>query len=578
MIGGRETVMFKSTKGLRLGFKSLIFGVIISVLTACQHTPSTGVTAPVSKKQGPGSTASQTQQGSGNKASPSTPPTSQKTRPQTPTTPKLLNVSSEWPSFGNNLWQDRYSPDASLTPSSINQLQLSFKKELPQTKGINEAYPLEENGILYVTAPGARVLAMKADTGKLIWTYTPKLTTQNYTKANRGVALGPDRVFVLTPDDRLIALNKKNGHPLFDVKVADEKAGYFESMAPQYADGKVFVGSAGGDMGVRGFIEAYDAQTGKQLWRFYTVPKRGEDWVPQTGNHGGGAVWTTPTYDPGTGQLFLGVGNPSPDYFGQQRQGSNLYTDSVVGLNAEKGSLNWYAQEVTHDLWDYDVASPPLLFKLNGKLVVGEAGKDGFWYEWTPSNGKSVIKPVAFVKQDHSPPTAKGTTEWPGPDGGANYGPSAYDPVTQTVFVAGIDGPETIYSGKTSHTGHGPDFGTHQNPGQTKDWKGTITAINTKTGAVKWQIHTDSPPIGGLTINAGGVVFYGQANGELDGLKAANGKQVWKAQTGTSISSAPILYRDNGKTYLTFVTGASGSLISLFPNSQPSDVLAFTLK
>jgi alcohol dehydrogenase (cytochrome c) len=550
--------------------------VIISLsvsLTACTgHTESP--TKQSKTKTQPYDSSTSARKGKGQMTS---------TTPQSNPKPKskdsaLLSVSNEWPSFGNNLWQDRYSPDVTITPKTITRLSLAFQKTLPNTLGQNEAYPLEEKGILYVTAPGARVLALNAETGKIIWSFTPKLTTSHFTKANRGVALGPDRVFDLTPDDQLIALQKSNGNKLFDVKVADFNLGYFETMAPQYADGKVFVGSSGGDMGVRGFVEAFDATSGKRLWRFYTIPKRGQGWVPKKGDHGGGAVWTTPTYDPETKQLFFGTGNPSPDYFGESRKGSNLYTDSVVSLGVTNGKLNWYAQEVSHDLWDYDVASPPMLFNLNGKRVIGEAGKDGFWYEWTSDDGKAIIDPVAFVKQDHSPPTASGTKVWPGPAGGANYGPSAYDPNTQTVFVAGIDGPETLYAKPTDHKGHASDFGTHQDEGQTKDWKGTITAINVETGKKKWQTHTDSPPIGGVTVNAGGVVFFGQANGELDGLNAKTGEVVWKVKTSTSIGSAPILYENNGRTYLTFVTGGAGSLLRLFPNHNANDVRSYKLK
>lgn len=495
-----------------------------------------------------------------------------------PLPPGLPGISASWPMFGNNPWQDRYAPDQSITADSITNLHPAFVSEIPGVKGSNETYPQEVNGVLYMTTPEAHVLAVDAVNGTVLWQFTPDTHARGGApKINRGVAVGDQNVYVLTADDQLIAISRQTGKLLFSVQVANPTQGYFETMAPILTDGKVIVGSAGGDEGIRGFVAAYDASTGKRLWQFYTVPARGEGWMPATGSHGGGAVWTTPTVDPTNHLLYFGTGNPSPDYFGQARPGPNLYTDAVVALNTDTGNLVWYRQEVTHDLWDYDVASPPVLFTIGSKRVVGEGGKDGFWYEWDAQTGEPVIQPVAFVKQQHSPPTAAGTEEWPGSDGGANYGPSAYSPATQCAYVAGINGSEVLYAKDTSHSGYSLDLGTGQNPAPASAWTGTVTSIQAATGRVMWQIATPTPPIGGVTVSAGGIVFFGLADGTLEGVEADTGRLLWKVETGESIGSAPILYEIAGHTYVVVVTGGAKSFSNLFPWAGPDHILGYRL-
>ncbi|MDB5055216.1 MAG: hypothetical protein JWM44_3266 [Bacilli bacterium] len=506
---------------------------------------------------------------------------SSKVQSATPTPNTVLtSYSQEWAYFGNNLWQNRFSPVNHMTPTSISRAALVYDRELSDSKGGNEAYPLMENGILYMTTGKAHVIALDAITGKILWTFIPEIhTTKGMPQINRGVALGSDKIYVLTPDNQLIAIRKIDGVQLFSVIVADAKLGYFETMAPLYADGRVFVGSSGGDEGVRGFVSAYDAETGSKLWQFYTVPEHGQDWMPMDGDHGGGAVWTTPAYDPDSKLLYFGTGNPSPDYFGEARQGPNPYTDSVVALDVITGKIVWYQQEVPHDLWDYDVASPPMLFKVQSNLVVGEAGKDGFWYEWDAKTGKPFTTPTAFVKQDRKPPTAEGTKVWPGPAGGANYGPSAYSPLNKQVYISGINGPEILYAKKKEHHVGELDFGTGQNPAPAGEWSGTITAIDTETGKQRWQIETATPPIGGVTVNAGNIVVFGQANqtGTLEAVSAKTGELLWSTETGAPIGSAPIIYQLNGHSYLTVVTGGAKSLLSLYPYNGPAHVLTFRI-
>ena len=489
----------------------------------------------------------------------------------------LPGLSDNWPTFGNNLWQNRVSPIARTVPNPKQQWRLLYSLPVSASGG-SESFPLEENGILYFTTMLARVIAMDAATGRVLWTYTPKLQLlQAIPTINRGVALGDGKVFVLTADDKLIALSQSTGSLIYQVTVADEAKGYFESMAPLYAKGKVFVGSAGGDEGVRGFEACYDAATGARIWQTYTVPKRGQGWLPSTGQHGGGAVWNVPAYDPGTQQLFFGTGNPSPDFFGASRPGPDPMTDAVVAVQSTTGRVNWYQQEVAHDLWDYDVASPPMLFSVGGQLAVGEAGKDGQWYEWYAKTGNPVFAPIAFVKQQHSPPTATPTLEWPGSDGGANYGPSAYNPAQHTVLITGINGPEYLRALPTSHTSYRVDDGTSAQAAPVGDWRGTLTCIDTLTGKVVWQNQLATPAIGGVTTTLGGTAYFGEANGWLYGVDVSNGKTVWAYHAGIPAASAPIVYQTGQQVYLTYVLGQSGSLQGLFPYQGETRILTFRL-
>jgi alcohol dehydrogenase (cytochrome c) len=488
-------------------------------------------------------------------------------------------ASANWSLSGQNAWADRTAPVAALTPQTASQLSLAFSVPLGPAGSNNECYPLEQDGVLYVTGPGDLVEAISAASGKVLWSYRPAAIHQPVWApvATRGVALGDGLVFLLAADDQLTALDAKTGAVRYSVQVASPAQGYFETMNPVFAKGKVIVGSSGGDEGNRGFVAAYDAPTGQEAWRFYTIPARGTSWVPATGHHGGGAVWTSPTYDPQNGLLYVPVGNPSPDYFGVVRPGPDLYTDSVVALRIGNGTVAWYRQEVPHDLWDYDVASPPLLMSVNGTTDVAEAGKDGYLYAWNAGTGASAFAPVAFVREDHSPPTPQGVVEWPGADGGANYGPSAYDPRTGLIFVSGIQGGMLVRSETTAVPAQPLDFGTSAIDALGTSWTGTITAVDAKTGKIGWQDATPSPAIGGVTAVRGGVLLFGQENGTLEAVDASSGKAVWADETGMPIAAAPIVYRIGGIIYVAVVTGNSASLRSRFPSQAPSELLVFRL-
>ncbi len=488
-------------------------------------------------------------------------------------------LSVDWPQVGGDLEGQHFSPMRALDPTNVARLVQRFSVPLGPAGTPEEAYPLEVGGVLYLDTTGDTVLAVDATTGRVLWRYTPgPLHPPAWAPLiSRGVAVLGNRVFLLTADDHLVALDRASGEPLWSVSVADPRQAYFGSMAPLAVDGRVFVGGSGGDEGARGFLAAYDASTGARLWQLYTVPADGQGWMAALGFHGGGTVWTTPVYDPSTDTLYAGTGNPSPDYFGATRPGPDLYTDCVLAVDASRGTLLWASQEVPHDLWDYDAASPPLLFPLTQGTGVGEAGKDGYWYPYNAASGTALDQPVAFVKEGHSPPTPSGTLEWPGPDGGANYGPSAYDPGRHLVFVAGINGPEKLLGAPTQHAQNTPDFGTGQQGVPGAHWTGTITAIDVRSDRIVWQVATPSPPIGGVLATAGGLVVFGQENGLLEALDAQTGDQVWQQRQQAPIGTAPLAYRVDGVTYLAVVTGGAASLQGLFPSQAPGVLQVWSL-
>ena len=488
-------------------------------------------------------------------------------------------ANEDWPVPGQSPWDQHDAPVPALDPGSVASLQTAFTDSLGPAGTSQEASPLESGGVLYLDATGDRALAFGATTGAPVWTYDPgPLHPPSWAPdISRGVGLGPHAVYLLTADDRLIALDRATGRPLYSVAVARPSQAYFESMAPLYVDGSVVVGSAGGDEGARGFVAAYAAATGARLWRFFTVPAAGQGWMPATGFHGGGVVWTTPAYDPATGRIFFGTGNPSPDYYGAVRPGPDPYTDSVLSMTLRGGALGWAAQEVPHDLWDYDAASPPVLFRVGSRLTVGAAGKDGYWYEWDAATGARVMPPVAFVRQQHTPPSASGTEEWPGPDGGANYGPTSYDAALHLAFVSGINGPEMLYAAPESHAQNTLDLGTGQGGVPGGSWTGTVTAVDVRTGRVAWQHATASPPIGGSCVTTGGVVLVGQEDGELEALRASDGAVLWRRQLGAPIGSPPIVYERSGVVYVAVVTGGAASLQGLFPSHAPGQLVVLAL-
>jgi len=447
----------------------------------------------------------------------------------------------------------------------VGTLGEAWHAPLGQFQVLLETYPQVVGRVMYVTTSTDEVIALDAVTGKTLWTYAPRVDFSLSTgvggygvSVNRGVAVANGKVYELTFDGQLQAVDQTTGEQQWTASVADPHQGYYETMAPTVWGGLVFVGGSGSEDGVRGFVAAYDANSGKQVWRFFTVPARGQGWVPKTGRHGGGTVYMPPTIDTRTGLLYVGTGNPSPVILGTGRQGPNPYTDSILALQAHTGKLVWAHQEVAHDLWDYDAASPVVLFdtRVRGRTVhaVAEAGKSGYFFLLDAATGQDLFPRLAFVTERHTPPTTKGVLECPGAVGGSQYSPLAYSPLTHAAYVSGLNVCE-ILKVVSTHGGE-TDFGGVRIPTNEKK-TGTFSAVDTTTGRFLWHLTMPTPMVGGATATASNLVFTGDQHGVLYAFDAQTGAILWRGHLGLAFGSAPIVYAINGQEYVAVALGGS---------------------
>jgi len=476
-------------------------------------------------------------------------------------------TAGDWPVFGRDRDNTRYVPATQITKDNVSTLGQAWSQGMGAHQNLMEAFPLIIKGVMYVTTSSDEVIAYDAATGKVKWHYVPKVDFTHSQgvggygiSVNRGVAYSNGRIYVLTFDDNLKAVSAATGEELWSSQVVNPKTHAYETMSPTAYDGKIYVGSSGSDDGVRGFVAAYDEHTGKQVWRFYTIPAKGHSWN-KDGTHGGGTVYMAPTIDVATGTLYAGTSNPSPAIVGTGRPGANLYASSIIALDAQTGKLKWYRQEVPHDLWDYDAESPVFIYDttIGGKRVhaVGEAGKNGQFFMLDAATGKDLFPPVAFVDEDHKPPTKKGTLECPGPLGGSQYAPVAFSPKVDAAFISGINFCFILKATGKKVNGESQFGGLRVIP-QDRTPNGTFTAVDLSTGKWKWQRKIDSPLGGGAVVTSTNVVFTGDQKGRLYAMDAATGRTLGRWNLGLAISSAPVIYTVGGTEYVAVAIGGSG--------------------
>ena len=477
----------------------------------------------------------------------------------------------DWLIDGRTYDNARYSPltqvdtknVASLTPVALVQTGITASFETT---------PVVVHGIMYLTTPVVenkmKIMAVNAATGTRLWETTYNLGAFQICcgPVNRGPAVAYGKVYVVTLDDRLLALDAATGKVAWQRTVADPTGGYSETMAPVAYDGMIVVGSAGGEWALRGFVAAYDARTGTQKWRWNaTDPKTysGTSW-----KGGGAMVWTTPAIDTATNQLIFSTGNPNPDLDGTPRKGDNLYSDSIVSLDVHTGKLKWYYQELKHDVWDYDAVSPVVLFDVteNGKTIhaAGEAGKVGWFFIVDRETGKLIRKSDPYVKMSanmFTTPTKKGVVMLPGANGGAEWSPPAYSPQTHDVYVLGMDQlmnfTTTPATAAPGHIRLGSAF-TNVKAGGLQD--GRFVAINVDTGKLAWTAMTAQPLIGGALATAGNLVFMGEGNGDFDAFDATTGQKLWHYNLGAGVNAPPISYEVNGEQYIAVAAGGNFQL------------------
>lgn len=472
---------------------------------------------------------------------------------------------ADWPYFGRDRDNTRFATEDEIDASNVGELGEAWSTGLGPDQFLMEAFPTVIGRTVYVTTSTDEVIALDGATGKTLWTYTPEVDFSQSTgvggygiSVNRGIAHEGGKLFLLTFDDKLQAISARTGEKLWSTYVADPSSGAYQTMAPTAYDGKVFVGVSGSEDGVRGFLAAYDQKTGKKIWQFYTVPKAGTGWVPKGG--GGGTIYMPPTIDTRTGTIYAGTGNPAPVLVGAKRPGKNLYTDSILALDANTGKLEWYHQEQAHDLWDYDAESPVVLFEVEiegkRKRALAEAGKDGLLFLLDAETGKDLFPPVPFVKRHHTPPSTKGTLECPGAVGGSQYSPLAYSPETEAVYVSGIN--LCMYLRVTyEQAGGEKQFGGDRVVPKDTPKTGTFTAVAVDDGKVLWKRKMPTPMDGGATASAGGLVFSGDQRGVLYAFDAANGEDLWQGDLELAFGSAPVIYEIDGTEYVLATIGGA---------------------
>ena len=511
---------------------------------------------------------------------------------------------------------------------------------------------------MFVSLPFNHVVALKADTGKLLWRYTHNRIKDRPMccgPANRGVAVSDGKVFMGTVDSRLLALDARTGQKLWDIDVTkgeqgvqedaatlgsqlDTQGGKLEvsgasgagiNMAPMVFDGKVIVGITGvgyglhldspdpdaplgavvgiaGNYGRRGFMAAYDVNTGAMAWKFDTVPDQGWEGeftkatldgvvlprnieeekakaaqYPDAWKFGGGSAWSTPAIDRDNGILYFGTGNPSPQMEGSSRPGDNLYTASLVALDVRTGKLKWFYQQVPHDMWGYDVASPPVLFttRHEGQAVkaVGQAGKTGWFYVHNRITGELLFKSEAFVPQHNmfTLPTEQGNVIYPGVIGGSNWSPVSVDEQRRMVFIAGIHWPVKYQLHELKAKGNKPALKySSMSPIEDGEKYGLLSAIHLDTGKLVWQHKVNAPLIGGVLSTQTGLVFSGEGSGEFFALDSNTGKRVWQRNNSAGVNAPPIAYEVDEKQFLAVAVGGN----KLFGFKQGQTIKAWALR
>jgi alcohol dehydrogenase (cytochrome c) len=487
------------------------------------------------------------------------------------TDPMMLNAASDasdWLLHGRTYDNQRYSPLTQITTANVKSLSLVALVQTGMTASF-ETTPIVVNGVMYITTPVVNhkmiIMAVNASTGERLWDVTYNLGAFQICcgPVNRGVAVGYGRVYVVTLDDHLLALNAADGQTVWDTTIVSSKNGYSETLAPQIYDGMVIVGSAGGEWALRGFVAAYDANTGKQRWRWMaTDPKT---YSANSWEGGGGMVWTTPAIDPQLGLVIFSTGNPNPDLDGTNRVGDNLYTDSIVALDVHSGVLKWYYQEVKHDVWDYDAVSNVVLFDVhqNGETIpaAAEAGKVGWVYILDRRTGALIRKSDPYVmmsKNMFTTPTNAGVDMLPGANGGAEWSPPAYSPQTHYLYILAMNQlmrfATHVAKSAPGLIRLGSAF-TNVAPGGVQD--GPFVALDVETGKIAWQYKAPQPLIGGALATAGNLVFMGEGNGWFDAFNAKSGDLIWRYNLGAGVNAPPITYQVNGEQYIAVAAGGN---------------------
>ena len=489
-----------------------------------------------------------------------------------------------WPAYNNNYEGQRFSPAKGITPENAGSLKRVCEARLGDPGSFHSGLIVIDRA-LYVTTAHTTV-ALDAANCSIRWRHVYKPTQQEVYAVNRGVAYLDGRIFRGTADGRVFALDANTGRQLWLVKAGDPLNGEFFSSAPIAWKGLVFLGAAGSDWGVRGYVLALDAKTGREKWRFHTVPMGSEagadTWKdPETAAHGGGGMWTSYTLDTATGELFVPVGNPAPDYAADRRPGTNLYTDSLVVLDAFTGKLKWYHQFDSNDGLDYDFGAAPALYSGGaGAKLLAAGSKDGNLYGLDRSTHQILFKtPVTTIDNTGARPTPAGVRACPGPLGGVEWNGPAVDPRSRVIYVGAVDYCY-LYKAASDAPEYKPAglyFGTTATPiGGDDAARGWIHAVDGDTGRILWKYHAQGPVVAGVTPTAGGVVLSGDLRGNLFALDAKTGAELYKLNTGGAVAGGVITYETEGRQYVATTSGNISRMTFSATSGSPKIVILTT--
>lgn len=463
-----------------------------------------------------------------------------------------------WPYYNREITGRRFSPLDEINRENVENLAEVCRVQVGGP-GPFSAAPIMVDGAIYVTTR-ATTTAIDATNCYVVWkaVYVPE--DAEVFNTSRGAAFADGRIFRGTTDGRVLAYDAASGRELWRSKAGDSTRGEFISSAPLAWDGKVFVGLAGSDWGIQGRMMAFDARDGRMLWSFNTIPAPGEfgndTWPGQSWKTGGGGTWTSYTLDPETGELFVPVANPSPDWNGKPRRGDNLFSNSVLVLDAKTGRRRWHYQTIRHDTHDYGVTSPPVLFRHEGRDYVAVAPKDGFLYVLERSKQALAYKvPVTTILNHQVEPTPEGLRFCPGIYGGVLWSSPGYDPEHEALVVGATDWCTTVWQTDPAQS-HVPGklfmSGKHQQDAESAGW---ITSFDAASGRVRWKYKAPAPVVSGVTPTAGGVTFVGDMAGTLYAFDSDEGTLLHKIATGGAIAGGIITYRTGGRQYVAATSG-----------------------
>ena len=501
--------------------------------------------------------------------------------------------TGDWLTYSGGLNGQRHSLLAQITPANVTNLELQWVFQVRSLEKF-EATPLVVDGVMYTVQAPNDVVALDAATGRVYWTYPyipSPLSRLCCGRVNRGLAILDNTLYMATIDGHLIAIDAKTGGLVWNITVAGARAeaGYSFTVAPLVVKDKVIIGTAGGEYGIRGFLAAFDAKTGKEVWRFHTVAgagdKGGETWGAESWKVGGGSIWVTGTYDRELNLTYWGVGNPGPDWNGDVRPGDNLFTDSVVALDPDTGQLKWHFQFTPHDVWDYDSVQVPVLADIDWqgsrRKAILFANRNGIFYVLDRTTGEFLLgKPFTKVTwnsgldakgrpQNMVPLSEDGVLVYPGVQGATNWYSPSFSPRTGLFYVPSwLDTYSTFtkrpveYKEGQRYTGALPALpirmltgGPSINRRRPEEGTGAILALDPKTGLKKWEYAMSDVVDAGVLTTAADVVFSGGREGYAFALDARTGALLWKANVGGPVSNGPMTYAVGGRQYVAFAAG-----------------------